>query len=134
MPTSPPRVFVSFAHESDEHDRKIIVLVDALRGHGIDAICYLQKDWYDEGFILWMEKEIKTATWILMVCTELYRKRSEGEEAEGKGLGVIWESRIIRNLLHQSGETNHKFIPIVLEAAHRKYVPTRFYDFRYTRS
>jgi tetratricopeptide (TPR) repeat protein len=129
MPTSPPRVFVSFAHESDEHDRKIMALVDALRGHGIDAICYLQKDWYDEGFILWMEKEIKTATWILMVCTELYRRRSEGEESKGKGLGVVWESRIIRNLLHQSGETNHKFIPIVLEAAHRKYVPTRFYDF-----
>jgi tetratricopeptide (TPR) repeat protein len=106
-----------------------MALVDTLRSHGIDAICYLQKDWYDEGFILWMEKEIKTATWVLMVCTERYQRRSQGEEAEGKGLGVIWESRVIRNLLHQSGETNHKFIPIVLDAAHRKYVPTRFYDF-----
>ena len=125
----PPKVFISFAHESDEHDSRVLALANRLREYGIDAVTYLTVLFPPEGWALWMEKQIKEADFVLMVCTETYRRRAEGEEEPGKGGGVKWESLLIRNLLHQAGGVNAKFIPVLFDPADAKHIPLRFYDY-----
>jgi tetratricopeptide (TPR) repeat protein len=124
-----PKVFISFAHESDESDARIQSLAGRLRALGIDAVSYLTELFPEEGWTLWMERQLEEADFVLMVCTESYRRRAEGKEKAGAGGGVKWESMLIRNALHQAGTVNSKFIPVVFDAADRKYVPQRFYDF-----
>lgn len=56
-----------------------------------------------EGWPLWCERQIEAADFVLMVCTETYRRRVKGDEPQGAGLGVVWEARIIRQLLYDGG-------------------------------
>lgn len=125
---TPARVFISFAHETVEHDGRVQALADRLREHGIDARTYLKELFPVEGWTLWMERQIREADFVVMVCTETYRRRAEGEEEEGKGGGAKWESMLIRNLFHQAGAVNRRFIPVVFRPEDRASVPLRFYD------
>jgi hypothetical protein len=44
--------------------------------------------------------EIQKADFVLLVCTETYRRRVERREQPGKGRGVLWEAKLIYNLLY----------------------------------
>ena len=47
-----------------------------------------------------------------------------GEEQDGRGLGVRWEGHLIYQHFYNAGTLNHRFIPVVLEHAHKRFVPT----------
>jgi hypothetical protein len=98
MTGAPPRVFISYSHDTVEHQERVLSLADRLRADGIDA----EFDQYNaappEGWPLWCERQIASADVVLMVCTETYYRRVSGDEERGKGLGVVWEARIIRQL------------------------------------
>ena len=81
-----PRVFLSYSHDSDEHADRVLALADALCDGGIDVIL----DRYvhpapEEGWPRWMERNLDAAEFVLMVCTETYRRRVMGEEEPGQG-------------------------------------------------
>ena len=40
-----------------------------------------------------MERNIREAKYVLLVCTEHYLKKVMGEAEEGTGLGIRWEGR-----------------------------------------
>ena len=44
-----------------------------------------------------MERNLDAAKFVLMVCTETYRRRVRGEEEPGQGTGVRWEGTLIYN-------------------------------------
>ena len=54
------------------------------------------------------------------------------DEAAGVGRGVVWEARILRNLLYEDSERVARIVPILLEPEARSSVPTvfrgHFYD------
>jgi tetratricopeptide (TPR) repeat protein len=125
----PPLVFISFAHGTDAHDARVRGLAEQLRRDGVDARTYLTELFPEEGFILWMEREIRSADFVLMVCDAAYRRRSEGDEEPGVGTGVRWEARFIANLLHREGGINRKFIPVIFAPGDRVHIPTRFGDY-----
>jgi len=88
-PVHTPNLFISDSHDSREHQDGVRGLADRLRADGIDA-------WLDqyapnpaEGWPMWMEERIRTADFVLLVCTETYRRRVEGREEPGKGRGVL---------------------------------------------
>jgi hypothetical protein len=91
-------VFISYSHDTVEHQERVLDFADRLQADGIDA----EIDQYNaapaEGWPLWCERQIAAAD-----CTETYHRRVSGDEAQGKGLGVVWEARIIRQLLYQAG-------------------------------
>jgi hypothetical protein len=66
-----------------------------------------------------MEREIGKAEFVLMICTEPYYRRVMGQETPGLGLGIAWEG----NLIYNNTSLNTKFIPVIFEALHAKYIP-----------
>ena len=124
MTGAPPKVFISYSHDTVEHQERVLGLADRLRADGIDA----EIDQYNaappEGWPLWCERQIEAADVVLMVCTETYHRRVRGDEEPGKGLGVVWEARIIRQLLYDAGAVSDKFVPVLFSDASPEQIPT----------
>ena len=94
--TRPPRVFISYSHDSLEHQRRTLALADRLRAGGVDAEIDQYNPAPPDGWPLWCERQIEAADFV-------YHRRVKGDEAPGQGLGVVWEARIIRQLLYDAG-------------------------------
>jgi TolB-like protein len=120
---NPPRVFISYSHDSYEHAEQVLSLAERLRSWGVDAMLDQYAPAPTEGWPMWMEREIQKADFVLLVCTDTYLKRAEGREIPGKGRGVRWESVLIYNLLYETDTTVKKFIPIFL--ASMPHIPLR---------
>ena len=52
-----------------------------------------------------MRRQIKQAEFVLLVCTETYNRRFEGEEP-GRGRGVTWEGAILTQELYDLMQRN----------------------------
>src|ERR1700682_4317103 len=96
-----PLVFLSYSHDSDEHAARVLALADALRHGGLEVIL----DQYvhpapAEGWPRWMDSNLDAAKFVLMVCTETYRRRVMGQEQPGKGRGARWEGKLIFNRIY----------------------------------
>ena len=110
-----PRVFISYSWDSVDHTGRVLELADALRGRGINVIL----DQYvhptpEEGWPRWMDRSLDEAQFVVMVCTETYRRRVMGREEPGKGLGVRWEGSLIYNRIYNDKPSGSRFIPILL--------------------
>ena len=127
------KVFISYSHDTAAHQDRILALADRLRDEGID--CNL--DQYEpapaEGWPRWMEREFRDADFILVVCTETYRRRFEGREERGKGLGVKWEGAIITQELYQNETINARFIPVVFAAEDLAHIPDQLSHYTHYR-
>jgi len=119
-----PRVFLSYSHDSDEHADRVLALADALCDRGIDVIL----DRYvhpapAEGWPRWMDQNLDEAKFVLMVCTETYRRRVKGLEEPGKGLRVRWEGSLINNRIYHDKPSGSRFIPILLPGSEPAHIP-----------
>ena len=119
----PIRIFISYSHDSDDHAGRVVELADALCGGGIDVILGQYVDPApEEGWPRWMDRNLDEAKFVLMVCTETYRRRVMGQGEPGKGLGVRWEGSLIYNRIYHDKPSGSRFIPILLlpgsETAH----------------
>ena len=119
----PPIVFISYSHDSPEHADRVLALSDHLRADGIDCILDQYEDSPPEGFPRWMDRQIRAADFVLMICTPTYYRRVMGEEEPDKGHGVAWESTLIYQYIYNEGTSNKRFIPILLEGAHESDIP-----------
>jgi hypothetical protein len=85
---SPNRTFLSYSHDSPEHRQWVLELANRLRTDGVD--CWIDR--FDpappDGWPRWMERQLKQANFVVLVCTETYRRRFEGQEEPGRGLGA----------------------------------------------
>ena len=119
----PPRVFLSYSHDSERHKQQVLALADRLRGGGIDA----RVDQYEmappEGWPRWMERQIVRARFVLVVCTETYKRRFLARERLGSGRGATWEGAVITQELYDAQGRNEKFIPVVLAAGDESHLP-----------
>jgi hypothetical protein len=124
MTGAPPKVFISYSHDTIEHQERVLSLADRLRADGIDA----EIDQYNAsppaGWPLWCERQIEAADVVLMVCTETYHRRVSGDEERCKGLGVVWEAAIIRQLLYDAGAVSDKFVPVLFSDTSPEHIPT----------
>ena len=103
---------------------RVLAMADALCDGGIDVIL----DRYvhpapAEGWPLWMDRNIREANFVLMVCTETYLRRVMGEEEAGKGLGVRWEGSLISNRIYNDKPSGSRFIPILLPGSEPGHIP-----------
>ena len=123
MPLS-EEVFISYAHDTAENVEQVLELSNRLRSEGVDCVLDQYEESPPEGWPGWMDKKIRDAKFVLMICTEVYYRRVMGEEKEGEGLGVRWEGNLVYQHLYNNGSVNTRFIPALLENAHAKFVPT----------
>ena len=110
-----PVVFISYSHDSPEHADRVLKLADRLVGDGIDVILDQYEPTPSEGWPRWMDKKIRDASFVLMVCTETYYSRVMGEEKLGVGLGVKWEGNLIYQHIYNADTTNSRFIPVLFD-------------------
>jgi CHASE2 domain-containing sensor protein len=118
-----PRVFISYSHDNPEHCDRVLELADRLRVDGIDASIDQYVQFPPEGWPVWCEAGIEKADFVLMVCTETYFRRVDRKEEPGKGHGVLWEVRLIRQLLYDAGSVSAKFVPVLVVGGLPKHVP-----------
>jgi tetratricopeptide (TPR) repeat protein len=120
----PPRVFISYSHDSEEHRNNIADLAQTLRQQGIDA----QIDRFYESppplsWPMWMMDQIESADFALLVFTETYARRFRGRETPGRGLGVRWEGAIITSELYHAIHDEVKYIPVVVSMVDARLIP-----------
>lgn len=82
-----PKVFISYSHDSRAHADCVLAFADRLRRDGLDAILDQYVVAPSEGWPRWMDREIRDADYVLMLCTATYYRRVMGEEQPGHGLG-----------------------------------------------
>lgn len=118
------RVFISYAHDSTEHVERVRRFWAFLRKHGIDARLDLPAAERRQDWPLWMQQEIRAATFVLVIASPAYRRRAEGDAAADEGRGVQWEASLVREAMYadQQGTLN-RFLPVVLPGCSATDIP-----------
>jgi hypothetical protein len=124
----PPRVFLSYAHDtdahgSDTHREAVRDLWILLRANGVDAqidrvAAEQRQDW-----TLWMEEQVAAADHILVIASPAYKQRAGADADPGEGRGVQYEARLIRNLFYKNQSDLQRFLPVVLPGGDLVDVP-----------
>ena len=107
---TPPTVFISYSHDSAEHKKWVLDFATTLRNRGIDAVL----DQWDlkpgNDLPHFMETNLETADYILMICTKKYVEKANAGEG-----GVGYEKMIITSTLLSKIDSS-KVIPIIRQA------------------
>jgi tetratricopeptide (TPR) repeat protein len=122
-PERPPKVFISYSHDSPEHEQRVLNLANRLRSDGFDAAIDQYETSPREGWPVWMEKQIRESDFVLVVCTPPYLGRAERREKEGIGKGAIWETALTLQALYEASANNERFIPIVFSKENLADIP-----------
>jgi tetratricopeptide (TPR) repeat protein len=120
---TPPKVFISYSHDSPSHEATVLALANRLRGEGVDAVLDQYESFPPRGWIHWMKDQIRDTQFILVVCTENYRRRWDGDEKASVGLGASYEGQTIQQLLYNERGENRRFIPVLLNDKDGQYLP-----------
>jgi len=118
-----PRVFVSYAHESELHKQKVAELCHCLQDHGIDAWIDQFENPHPSVWPHWMNQQIRRANFVLVVSSEKYSQYFNGDKDAGSGYGVAWESVLIQAELYENIHGNCKYIPVYFNEGDRKWIP-----------
>ncbi|WP_293127020.1 tetratricopeptide repeat protein [Microcoleus sp. bin38.metabat.b11b12b14.051] len=122
--STPPKVFISYSHDSQEHKESVLALADRFREDGIDCNIDQYEDSPPEGWQRWMLNQVEASDYALIVCTQQYDRRFRGQEETGKGKGVTWEGGVIIQELYDAQGKNSKFIPIAFTAQDSEFIPS----------
>ena len=63
-------VFISYAHDTPENAQKVLELSNRLRSEGVDCVLDQYEEAPPEGWPRWMDKKIRDAKFVLMICTD----------------------------------------------------------------
>jgi hypothetical protein len=117
-------VFISYSWDSEEHVRTVLDLSNRLRSEGVDCVLDQYEESPPEGWPRWMDRKIRDAKFVLMICAENYYKRVMGDAAAGEGLGVRWEGGLIYQYIYNAGSRNTKFVPVLFRREDQAFIPT----------
>ncbi len=117
-------VFISYSHDSEEHKKRVLALANRLRREGVDCVLDQYETSPAQGWPKWMDRQLKEAKYVIIICTETYLKRVEDENTPGTGKGVKWESTLTYQYIYDDDSRNTRFIPVVFEPGDCKYIPT----------
>lgn len=118
-----PKVFISYSRDSEAHKRRVLELADRLNANGIDTTIDQYESFPAEGWPAWCKRQIEEVDHVLLACTETYRRRVDGREQGGVGLGVCWEGPIIQQLLSDADSRSRKFVPVLFDPGSAGHIP-----------
>jgi hypothetical protein len=124
MPSSTPKVFISYSHDSPQHEERVLGLAERLRLDGIDA----QIDQYilgtpQEGWPRWMLNRLDWADFVLLICTELYYQRFRGADRPDRGRGADWEGQLVTLDLYNAKSRTVRFVPLLFSTEDIASIP-----------
>jgi len=113
----PPKVFISYSHDSAAHKNWVLAFATTLRDRGVDAIL----DQWDlkpgDDLPEFMEQNLEAADFAVMVCTKRYVIKANA------GAGGVGYEKMIMTSSSLTKISDNKVIPIVRENGEPK-VPT----------
>ena len=121
--STPPKVFISYSHDSQVHKDRVLSLADRLRSDGIDCNIDQYEESPAKGWARWMLDQLEWADFVLVVCTKTYNRRFRGQEEPGRGQGVTWEGAVISQELYDAQVNSTKFIPVTFSAEDGEHIP-----------
>ncbi|MFM8443646.1 MAG: toll/interleukin-1 receptor domain-containing protein, partial [Methylococcus sp.] len=120
-----PKVFISYAHESETFRDQVRELADWLGQHGCELLTdhpYLYRP-PPEGWQAWMLGCIDRADIVLVVCTPKLKARYEKTAEPDTGLGATYEGSIVTQHIYNAAMRNTKFYPILPDGGDMANVP-----------
>jgi len=105
----PPKVFISYSHDSAVHKQWVLEFATTLRDRGVDAILDQWELKPGDDLTEFMERNLEDADFAIMVCTKRYVKKANAGEG-----GVGYEKMIMTSS-YLKKISNNKVIPIVRE-------------------
>jgi hypothetical protein len=112
---TPPVVFISYAHESDEHKNAVRDLWLVLRDNGVDAkldapAAEVWQDWP-----LWMEEQVDRSAFVLVIASKAYKLHAGATPITDRGRGVQYEASLLREKIYADRATwRGKVLPVLL--------------------
>lgn len=103
----PPKIFISYSWESDEHKDWIRLLAERLTQNGVNVRLDQWHIILGQSLTQFMEAEVHSCEFVLIVCTKDYCRKSLAREG-----GVGYEQQIITGNI-VAGKPREQFIPIV---------------------
>jgi hypothetical protein len=117
------KAFISYSHDSEEHQRNVLSLADRLREEGINCIIDQYEESPTEGWVRWAINRIEEAEFVLVVCTEQYNHLFAGKGKTTEGQAANWQGAIITQAIYDSQANNTKFIPIAFSTQDLTHIP-----------
>lgn len=114
-----PKVFISYAHEDEKHNKWVENLASELIKCKVDAfIDELELSGGDD-IAHFSETMVSESDFVILVCTPLFKIKSD------KILGGVgFEKSIITVEMLRAKELNNRFIPIIKKGSFEKSLPT----------
>jgi tetratricopeptide (TPR) repeat protein len=123
-PERPPKVFISYSHDSPEHEDRVLALAERLvEKDGIDVSLDRFVNPLPASWPKWMNAEMKAADFILVVCSVTYLAKVESKVKPGEGKGVKWESLLSYQQIYDNDSDSSRFIPVLLEGGKYEHIP-----------
>ena len=109
-------MFVSYAHDSEAHKAEVRSLCEILADHGADVLL----DQWVVNKVIWSEwaERLWEADFVLVVASPKYKARVDSGRAHDHGTGVLYEARLLRDLVTGFPDSGHGRILSVLLPGH----------------
>jgi hypothetical protein len=118
MSSTPPKVFVSYSHDTEPHKDWVLALATRLVANGVEVVLDQWDLTLGSDLPRFMETGLTAAQRVLAVCTEPYVTKANA----GRG-GVGYEKMILTSQLMQDISTD-RIIPVIRNNALVPPVPT----------
>jgi hypothetical protein len=122
-PERPPKVFISYSHDSDEHKDRVLALADRLLDDGLEVILDEFVSPPPANWPRWMEDEMESSDFIVVVCSKNYLDKVRRRVKPGEGKGVKWESLLSYQDIYDNDSNSSKFIPVLLQGGEYEHIP-----------
>jgi Tfp pilus assembly protein PilF len=117
------KVFISYSHDSPQHEERVLKLAYRLNDDGISVGLDRFVNPAPANWPRWMEEQIDAADYVVVVCSENYLAKTRNKVRKGTGKGVKWESLLSYQQIYDNDSDSSKFIPVLLEGGEYEHIP-----------
>lgn len=119
-----PRVFVSYAHDSETHMNHVREFATFLRSQGIDAELDRWDNQDRRDWLAWAIAEMRAADFVLVIASPMLARMGDGSAPSNRHRGIQAETALLRELLHSDRAVwFRKVLPVVLPGGDLSGVP-----------
>lgn len=121
-----PQVFISYAHDSSEHQDLVRQFATFLQAQlGVEVFFDQWVAGYRLDWSLWASQHLTKADFVLAIASPAYKRRAEGDEVADVGRGSQFEAAMIRdNLTRDLPRATRRILPVVLPGRHIDEIPS----------
>lgn len=122
-----PKVFISYSHQDEQYEAKVLQFTNRLRRDGIDADIDLYNEAPSEGWPRWMENQIHNSDFVIVINSKSYFEKFYTHD----GKGINWEANILYQVLYDNTTLNANIIPVFFNQDEVQYILTPLKPYTY---